>query len=57
MKFGIFYEHQLPKPWTEGAEQKLAAQEPLEESKHRLWYRLPGDPCAVGEAMGRLPST
>ncbi|MBO6566150.1 MAG: LLM class flavin-dependent oxidoreductase [Pseudomonadales bacterium] len=23
MKFGIFYEHQLPKPWTEGLEQKL----------------------------------
>ena len=23
MKFGIFYEHQLPKPWVEGVEQKL----------------------------------
>ncbi len=23
MKFGIFYEHQLPKPWNEGAEEKL----------------------------------
>jgi alkanesulfonate monooxygenase SsuD/methylene tetrahydromethanopterin reductase-like flavin-dependent oxidoreductase (luciferase family) len=23
MKFGIFYEHQLPRPWTEGAEHKL----------------------------------
>lgn len=23
MKFGIFYEHQLPKPWDEGVEQKL----------------------------------
>ena len=23
MKFGIFYEHQLPKPWDEGAEEKL----------------------------------
>ena len=23
MKFGIFYEHQLPKPWTEGLEQQL----------------------------------
>ena len=23
MKFGIFYEHQLPKPWSEGLEQKL----------------------------------
>ena len=23
MKFGIFYEHQLPRPWVEGEEQKL----------------------------------
>ena len=23
MRFGIFYEHQLPRPWTEGAELKL----------------------------------
>jgi len=23
MKFGIFYEHQLPKPWSEGQEQQL----------------------------------
>ncbi|MEQ9638550.1 MAG: LLM class flavin-dependent oxidoreductase [Alphaproteobacteria bacterium] len=23
MQFGIFYEHQLPKPWTEGDEQRL----------------------------------
>ena len=23
MKFGIFYEHQLPRPWTEGSEQRL----------------------------------
>jgi len=23
MKFGIFYEHQLPRPWSEGQEQKL----------------------------------
>ena len=23
MKFGIFYEHQLPRPWTEGAEHRL----------------------------------
>ena len=30
MKFGIFYEHQLPKPWFEGAEQKLF-QEALEQ--------------------------
>ncbi len=25
MRFGIFYEHQLPRPWAEGAEQKLIA--------------------------------
>src|ERR1700724_2125707 len=30
MKFGIFYEHQLPRPWTEGAEQILF-QEALEQ--------------------------
>ena len=23
MKFGTFYEHQLPRPWTEGLEQQL----------------------------------
>ena len=23
MRFGIFYEHQLPKPWDDGIEQKL----------------------------------
>src|SRR6058998_3283217 len=23
MEFGIFYEHQLPRPWTEGAEERL----------------------------------
>ena len=23
MKFGIFYEHQLPRPWAEGTEQQL----------------------------------
>jgi alkanesulfonate monooxygenase SsuD/methylene tetrahydromethanopterin reductase-like flavin-dependent oxidoreductase (luciferase family) len=23
MKFGIFYEHQLPRPWSEGAEERL----------------------------------
>ncbi len=25
MRFGIFYEHQLPRPWAEGAEQQLIA--------------------------------
>src|SRR5712672_3241927 len=23
MKFGLFYEHQLPRPWSDGAEQRL----------------------------------
>src|SRR5437588_3961010 len=23
MRFGLFYEHQLPRPWTEGAEERL----------------------------------
>ena len=23
MRFGIFYEHQYPRPWPEGGEQKL----------------------------------
>ena len=23
MRFGLFYEHQLPRPWTDGLEQKL----------------------------------
>ena len=30
MKFGIFYEHQLPRPWTEGSEHKLL-QEALDQ--------------------------
>ncbi len=30
MKFGIFYEHQLPRPWEEGSEQRLIA-DALEE--------------------------
>ena len=30
MKFGIFYEHQLPRPWTDGAEHRLL-QEALDQ--------------------------
>jgi hypothetical protein len=30
MKFGIFYEHQLPRPWTERSEHKLL-QDSLEQ--------------------------
>lgn len=33
MKFGIFYEHQLPKPWEEGAEQQLY-QDALDQVEH-----------------------
>lgn len=34
MKFGIFYEHQLPRPWDEGAEQRIF-NEALEEARFR----------------------
>lgn len=39
MRFGIFHEHQLPRPWTEGAEERLLA-EALEqvEAADRLSY-------------------
>jgi len=30
MKFGLFYEHQLPQPWGDGAEQRLC-QDALEQ--------------------------
>ncbi|MGE5595358.1 MAG: LLM class flavin-dependent oxidoreductase [Hyphomicrobiales bacterium] len=33
MKFGIFYEHQLPRPWDEGLEQKLF-QDALTQVEH-----------------------
>lgn len=33
MKFGIFYEHQYPKPWPDGGEQQLF-QEALEQVEH-----------------------
>lgn len=23
MRFGVFYEHQLPRPWEDGSEQRL----------------------------------
>ena len=38
MKFGIFYEHQLPKPWSEGQEQQLF-QDALDqvELADRIW--------------------
>ncbi len=26
MRFGIFYEHELPRPWTDGSEAQLLAQ-------------------------------
>ena len=41
MKFGLFYEHQIPRPWHEGAEHKLfqdaLAQVELADS---TWIRL-----------------
>mgnify|MGYP006180129983 CR=1 FL=1 len=42
MKFGIFYEHQLPRPWDNGAEQRLFS-EALEqvELADRPWNRYP----------------
>ena len=41
MKFGIFYEHQLPRPWDDGAELRLY-QEALDqvELADRLGHRL-----------------
>jgi len=52
MQFGIFYEHQLPRPWTDGAEQQLF-QEALEqvELADRLGHGIvlvppPYIPCA-----------
>ena len=40
MKFGVFYEHQLPKPWGEGRELKLfqdaSEQVELADAGHRL---------------------
>jgi len=38
MKFGIFYEHQLPKPWTETSEYDLL-QQSLEQ-------------CALADQLG-----
>ena len=43
MRFGLFYEHQLPRPWAEGAERKLLhdALEQIELADrlgfHRVW--------------------
>ena len=55
MKFGIFYEHQLPRPWTEDSERNLI-QEALDHSE--LWYVvvfvLMGGFLAVLLAMGVL---
>ena len=38
MKFGIFYEHQLPRPWTEDSERQLIqdALDQVEVSGRRL---------------------
>jgi alkanesulfonate monooxygenase SsuD/methylene tetrahydromethanopterin reductase-like flavin-dependent oxidoreductase (luciferase family) len=31
MKFGVFYEHQLPRPWAQGEEQRL-----FQEALHQV---------------------
>ena len=33
MKFGLFYEHQLPRPWTEDSEHQLI-QDALDQIEH-----------------------
>ena len=39
MKFGLFYEHQLPKPWTENSEYDLLQQSLTQiELADRLGY-------------------
>ncbi|MFP6656321.1 MAG: LLM class flavin-dependent oxidoreductase, partial [Myxococcota bacterium] len=39
MKFGIFYEHQLPRPWTENAEYELLQNSLIQiELADRLGY-------------------
>ena len=35
MKFGVFYEHQLPKPWHEGDEARLYREAPELRSEIR----------------------
>ena len=50
MKFGIFYEHQLPRPWSDGAEQRLF-NEALDQEMAR-------DPNVIlmGEGYGKVRS-
>jgi hypothetical protein len=42
IKFGVFYEHQLPRPWSDGAELRLF-QDALEqvELARSAWFRSP----------------
>jgi len=49
MKFGIFYEHQLPRPWTDGAEQKLF-QEALDIPHDKI--NVCGGAIAMGHPLG-----
>ena len=56
MKFGIFYEHQLPRPWKEGDELKLYqdALDQVELADKCLLYTSPS-PRDVEES--RMPSS
>ena len=49
MKFGIFYEHQLPRPWGEHSELELFQEAPPE------WNR-PGLGQRVGPVLGEKTS-
>ena len=57
MQFGIFYEHQLPRPWVEDSEYRLL-QEALEQVELAdllgIDYAWEGLPMAVVR-LGRVP--
>ncbi len=60
MKFAIFYEHQLPRPWGESSEYELLENslaqielaDQLSYEKHRLAAILMGDVASVSSARG-----
>jgi hypothetical protein len=41
MKFGIFYEHQLPQPWSDGAEKRRMWQEAVEQCADMMVMETP----------------
>ncbi len=52
MKFGIFYEHQLPRPWTEGSERVLY-QNALDRCElPDPNYSFPSIPLGMADRMG-----